>query len=82
MRNPEASSRMRRPAAIALLASNLVVVLSIGCGSASAAPARRELVIVATGGVSERLLREHFYDPFMQATRVTVRPVAAGFAEQ
>lgn len=60
------------------------VGLLLGAWCVAAAPAQaqtadleKELVIVATGGVFEKALRENFYEPFTKATGVVVR----GFRE-
>jgi mannopine transport system substrate-binding protein len=40
-----------------------------------------ELVIVATGGAFEKALKDHFYEPFTQATGIRIRAIAATNAE-
>lgn len=70
---------MRFGRSITLLAAALTAGLA---GAASAHAQEKELVIVATGGIFEKALKEHFYEPFTRATGIAVHAVPASNAEQ
>ncbi len=79
MTNMRRNGGVTKLAVAALAACGLLLS---GARPSSGADLEKELVVVATGGVFEQRLKEHFYDPFTRATGVAIRPVAAGSADQ
>ncbi len=75
-------SSMRGSMWVLLICTVAAALLGAVGPSRAADGLEKELVIVATGGAFEQALRQHFYEPFARATGVTIRPVAAGVAEQ
>ncbi len=67
---------------VLLICAIVAAMLGAVRPSRAADALEKELVIVTTGGVFERALKEHFYDPFTRATGVTIRPVAASLGDQ
>ncbi len=71
------------PRCRSLISAAIAAMLAAPCLAAPAhAQERQELIIATTGGIWEKQVRQHFFDPFEKATGIRVVSVSASGADQ